>query len=73
MFQLFTSLAHLEDLGITHRDIKQGNFLYNMNTRKGVLIDFGLSELVINSFIHMYLNNLISFFYVHKLETKLWL
>ena len=52
MFQLFTALAHLEDLGITHRDIKQGNFLYNMNTRKGVLIDFGLSELVITSYIH---------------------
>jgi len=32
-------------MGIIHRDIKPGNYLYNKETKKGVIIDFGLAEL----------------------------
>jgi cell division control protein 7 len=35
----------LKDLGIYHRDIKPGNFLYNPETKKGMIIDFGLAEI----------------------------
>jgi cell division control protein 7 len=38
-------LKNLKNLGIYHRDIKPGNFLYNPETRKGILIDFGLAEI----------------------------
>ena len=47
MFQLMTALSVLESYGIMHRDVKPTNFLYSLKTQKGVLIDFGLSELVI--------------------------
>ena len=32
-------------MGIYHRDIKPGNFLYDPDRRKGMIIDFGLAEL----------------------------
>lgn len=32
-------------MGIIHRDIKPGNFLYNPQKRQGVIIDFGLAEI----------------------------
>ena len=38
-------LKNLKDLGIYHRDIKPGNFLYNPETKKGMIIDFGLAEI----------------------------
>ncbi len=45
IFQLLIGLKNLKNLGIYHRDIKPGNFLYNPETRKGILIDFGLAEI----------------------------
>lgn len=36
----------LKSMGIFHRDVKPGNFLYNKAERKGILIDYGLSEIV---------------------------
>jgi cell division control protein 7 len=38
-------LKNLKELGIYHRDIKPGNFLYNPDTRRGLIIDFGLAEI----------------------------
>lgn len=45
MHSLLTAVHELERAGIMHRDIKPANFLYDYNSRKGFLIDFGLSEL----------------------------
>ena len=45
LIELLIGLKNLKDLGIYHRDIKPGNFLYNPDTRKGMIIDFGLAEL----------------------------
>ena len=36
----------LKTMGIYHRDVKPGNFLFNKKERKGILIDYGLSEIV---------------------------
>ncbi|CAI2371307.1 unnamed protein product [Moneuplotes crassus] len=44
LFQLLSAVKHLSDLGIVHRDIKPSNFLWDPKSRKGILIDFGLSE-----------------------------
>ena len=41
----------LKSLGIYHRDVKPGNFLYNKKIKKGILIDYGLSEIVIDIFL----------------------
>lgn len=38
-------LRNLKELGIYHRDIKPGNFLYNPDTKRGIIIDFGLAEI----------------------------
>lgn len=46
LYELLKALKVLKDIGIFHRDVKPGNFLYNPTTREGHLIDFGLSELV---------------------------
>jgi len=58
LYGLLKSLKVLKDIGIYHRDIKPGNFLYNPSTRKGVIVDFGLSEIVLiiminNNFIRL--------------------
>lgn len=45
LFELLNAIKIIKNLGIHHRDIKPGNFLYNPKIRKGILIDFGLSEL----------------------------
>jgi cell division control protein 7 len=45
LLQLLKAIKQLKDLGIYHRDVKPGNFLYNPDPKQGALIDFGLSEL----------------------------
>lgn len=44
MYELLTALQGVHSQNIIHRDIKPGNFLYNIEERKGYLIDFGLSQ-----------------------------
>ena len=45
MFGLLSAIKHLSDHGIMHRDLKPSNYLYDPETRTGLLIDFGLSEI----------------------------
>jgi cell division control protein 7 len=44
MLELIKCLYKLKKIGIYHRDIKPMNYLYNSNTRTGIVIDFGLAE-----------------------------
>ncbi|GIQ90116.1 hypothetical protein KIPB_012781, partial [Kipferlia bialata] len=44
MLALLGALGHLEKAKILHRDVKPGNFLYELKTGKGLLIDFGLAQ-----------------------------
>lgn len=46
IFSLVKAVHVLHEIGIVHRDVKPGNFLYSKKERKGILIDFGLSEVV---------------------------
>lgn len=39
------SVQHLSKFGVVHRDIKPSNILWDPKSKKGVLIDFGLSEI----------------------------
>ncbi|KAF0551992.1 kinase-like protein [Gigaspora margarita] len=41
---LFEALRDVHSHNIVHRDVKPGNFLYNMKEKKGILVDFGLAE-----------------------------
>ncbi|CAD8164714.1 unnamed protein product [Paramecium octaurelia] len=45
LYELLKALNVLKQNGIYHRDVKPGNFLYNPKTGKGILIDYGLSEI----------------------------
>ena len=49
MKTLLTAVKKLSELGVMHRDIKPTNFLYDPSTRTGLLIDFGLSEIEMDS------------------------
>lgn len=49
MLELARCVRTLHDMGIVHRDIKPANFLFNRQTGKGVLIDFGLCELDVSA------------------------
>mmetsp|Transcript_61059 Transcript_61059/g.122411 ORF Transcript_61059/g.122411 Transcript_61059/m.122411 type:complete len:485 (-) Transcript_61059:203-1657(-) len=42
--QLFSALAHVHSCGVIHRDVKPRNFLFNVRTGKGCLVDFGLAQ-----------------------------
>lgn len=46
MKALFISLQHLHVNQIIHRDVKPGNFLYNIKKNDFMLVDFGLAQLV---------------------------
>jgi len=48
MFQLLNCLDQVHRVNIVHRDLKPDNFLYNSKTKKCLLIDFGLSDVVSN-------------------------
>ena len=48
MYILLNAVDHLTEHGVMHRDIKPTNFLYDPATRTGLLIDFGLSEIIID-------------------------
>lgn len=49
MKTLLTAVERLSELGVMHRDIKPTNFLYDPPTRTGLLIDFGLSEIEVDT------------------------
>ncbi len=42
--QLLESVKYIHTMGIIHRDIKPSNFLFNISTKRGVLVDFGLAQ-----------------------------
>lgn len=44
LYCLFSALQDTHAKGIIHRDIKPANFLFDVNTKVGVLCDFGLAE-----------------------------
>lgn len=48
MYSLMVAVKHISDHGVVHRDIKPANFLYDPKSKKGVLIDFGLSEIEVD-------------------------
>ncbi|KAI8636216.1 kinase-like domain-containing protein, partial [Parasitella parasitica] len=43
--QLLIGLKSAHTKGLMHRDVKPGNFLYNVKTKKGYLADFGLATM----------------------------
>ena len=49
MKALLTAIDGLAQAGIMHRDVKPSNFLYDPEAKTGLLIDFGLSELELDS------------------------
>lgn len=49
MYALLKAVNHLADHGVIHRDIKPSNFLYDPASHTGLLIDFGLSEIEVDT------------------------
>lgn len=45
LMELLIGLKSLKEVGIYHRDIKPGNFLYNIQKKTGIIVDFGLAEI----------------------------
>ena len=41
---LLAALEHIHKLGIVHRDVKPGNFLFDRQRKKFLLVDFGLAQ-----------------------------
>ena len=48
MWCMMRAVEHLSKKSVMHRDIKPANFLYNRVAKSGLLIDFGLSELMVD-------------------------
>lgn len=46
IYQMFAGLAHLHDLGITHRDIKTDNLLVDIGKEKLEICDFGTAKII---------------------------
>lgn len=44
LYNLLVAIEHVHSNGIIHRDLKPGNFLYNKEEGRGMLIDFGLAQ-----------------------------
>jgi cell division control protein 7 len=44
LYNLLIAINHVHSNNVIHRDIKPSNFLYNKETGRGVLIDFGLAQ-----------------------------
>jgi serine/threonine protein kinase len=45
MKALFESLAHVHSMKVIHRDVKPGNFLFNLKKKEFMLVDFGLAQI----------------------------
>ena len=46
LLSLLNTISILHSIGIYHHDIKPSNFLYNSQTKRGVLIDYGTMLIV---------------------------
>ena len=44
MKSLLTAIKSVHSKGIIHRDLKPNNFLYSVEQRRGILVDFGLAQ-----------------------------